>query len=319
MKKHFAIGVILKNEGAYIAEWIAYHHLLGFDSFYLLDNDSTDDSWQVIGTISKHIPIRKEKFPYLGDANVCFPAYSWILQKAREDEVDYLALIDLDEFFFPESKGGSFRDSLESLFLDDEVSAVGINWCCYGTSGHFLKPEGLVTECFTRHSSKEFSVNHHYKSIVRPERVSHVINTHQMGLHRGKYIHSDGSQLEPHPDHPFGLSQKVCWDGIRLNHYVLKSTEEFILNKALKGCGESGAKIKGEEYYSHHNQNGLNSARLPFPADQIQKTITVWLPPAKSGIMGRAFKRVFRKIKKRWQKFRHCRRKRSLAKEESLT
>ena len=38
-----AAVVIAKNESEYIAEWVAYHIVQGFEKIYLYDNDSTDN------------------------------------------------------------------------------------------------------------------------------------------------------------------------------------------------------------------------------------------------------------------------------------
>ena len=39
-----AICAIAKNEGPYLREWVAYHHLLGFDPIIVYDHESDDES-----------------------------------------------------------------------------------------------------------------------------------------------------------------------------------------------------------------------------------------------------------------------------------
>ncbi len=39
---HSAICVLVRNEARYLAEWLAYHRLVGIDHVYLYDNNSTD-------------------------------------------------------------------------------------------------------------------------------------------------------------------------------------------------------------------------------------------------------------------------------------
>ena len=39
-----AMAAITKNEGPFIAEWVAYHYLLGVEHFIIYDNGSTDGS-----------------------------------------------------------------------------------------------------------------------------------------------------------------------------------------------------------------------------------------------------------------------------------
>ena len=43
------IGSTMRNEGPYLKEWIEFHLARGFEKFYIADNDSTDDSLNVLG------------------------------------------------------------------------------------------------------------------------------------------------------------------------------------------------------------------------------------------------------------------------------
>ena len=43
MNPRLAIGAIVKNEGPYLLEWIAFHRVVGVDRFFIADNASTDE------------------------------------------------------------------------------------------------------------------------------------------------------------------------------------------------------------------------------------------------------------------------------------
>ena len=47
-KYNFAIIAIVKNEGKYIEEWIDYHKLIGFEKFYIYNNESSDNTESVL-------------------------------------------------------------------------------------------------------------------------------------------------------------------------------------------------------------------------------------------------------------------------------
>ena len=42
-----AMAAITKNEGPFIAEWVAYHYLLGVEHFVIYDNRSDDATVEV--------------------------------------------------------------------------------------------------------------------------------------------------------------------------------------------------------------------------------------------------------------------------------
>ena len=48
-----AVVAILKNEGAYLKEWLDYHLLAGVNHFYLYDNDSPDNQAEVVAPYVK--------------------------------------------------------------------------------------------------------------------------------------------------------------------------------------------------------------------------------------------------------------------------
>jgi len=43
-----AICAIVKDERRYLAEWIAYHSVIGFDHFFLYDNGSSDTTLAIL-------------------------------------------------------------------------------------------------------------------------------------------------------------------------------------------------------------------------------------------------------------------------------
>lgn len=43
-----AIVAIIKNEGQYIEEWLRYHIVAGVQKFFLYDNDSSDNTREIL-------------------------------------------------------------------------------------------------------------------------------------------------------------------------------------------------------------------------------------------------------------------------------
>ena len=47
-KYFIAVACIIKNEGPYLKEWLEYHKLIGVEHFYVYDNESTDDTKDIL-------------------------------------------------------------------------------------------------------------------------------------------------------------------------------------------------------------------------------------------------------------------------------
>ncbi|WP_175836411.1 glycosyltransferase family 2 protein [Burkholderia anthina] len=251
------IAAIFKNECEFIVEWIAYHRAIGVDEFIIFDNESVDGSGELLAKLEKIGIITFVSFPNPPGQRPQLPAYSAMLA-ACPDSVDVLAFIDADEFIFPMDNETSIRSYFEDIFSNEEISALALNWAIYGSSGHVFLSEGLVIDRFKKMAKMDFGVNNHYKSVVRPGRVEFFENPHHAQLKSGRYVNSKGEDIVYHPVHGHGLSHDVMWEGARINHYAVKSLEEFLVGKSRKGSASRELRVKHEAYFRRHDKNDVD-------------------------------------------------------------
>ena len=62
-KYSLAISAIMKNEGAYLDEWIKYHICAGVEKFYLYDNESSDNTHEILEPYIKSGIVELKYFP----------------------------------------------------------------------------------------------------------------------------------------------------------------------------------------------------------------------------------------------------------------
>ena len=80
---------------------------------------------------------------------------------------------------------------------------------------------------FRKHSHPEHKLNTHVKSIVDPRRVCTMTGCHEAARVSGKAVDSHGVPLTK------GFRDRVPQqDVIRINHYAVKSYEEFLAKRA---------------------------------------------------------------------------------------
>ena len=219
-----AIVCAAKNEGPYLKEWIEYHKLVGVERFYFYDNLSEDNTKEVLdpyiidGTVVYH------KLPNHPITNI-FPqieAYNDAIYKYR-DRTRWMAIIDVDEFIVPVEK-----DSIQDFLADyDPYPAVVANWVCFDSNGHLEKPTahgGLVTANYTRvRKDHNHRLDRTIKSIVNPKLVINYISEHN-----GLYYHNLSGVSENFKPVRGIFSNVHSSDKIRINHYSIKSREEYI-------------------------------------------------------------------------------------------
>lgn len=243
-KHYLSVVVIAKNEGPYFKEWLDWHISQGVEKFYVYDNESTDGTKEVLQPyIEKGIVV----YTYFPGYRKQLAAYDDCLKKHRYD-TRWLAVIDMDEFIIP-LKNTSIPEYLKDF---EDFPVVEINWLCYGSSGQKQRLPGGVMERFKRHSLPNHELNHHVKSIVNPRRVYGMIGCHEAARINGKAADSNGNHV------------KVSWrdreplhDRIKINHYAVRSYEEFIEKKG-RGRASGPTRQLEDEYFRQFDLNDLS-------------------------------------------------------------
>lgn len=264
-----AVAAIFKNEGPYILEWIAFHRTVGVDRFFIADNASDDGSTEFLAALDRAGLVTHIPFPGTSGRAPQLPAYAEILRRHGQ-EADWIAFVDADEFLLPAAPEVSIRPLLAALAPRPEIGAVAVNWALYGSSGEEMAREGLVVERFTARAARDTLFNHHYKSILRPAAFAGMHETpHLFRLRRGYVtVHADGSTAEPYDGLHHGLSRAIPWAPVRLNHYVVKSREEFFERKRPRGRATQNAQ-RDAAFFATHDRN---EERDPMPNWLVEAT-----------------------------------------------
>lgn len=261
------IAAIFKNEHPFIVEWLAYHRVLGISKFFIADNESDDETGELLAALSslgylKFITHKTE----LGEKPQ-MAAYQ-TLADTFKNEVDWLCYIDADEFLRPATEGQSIVDALKDVLSDADVGAVAVNWALYGSSKWVTADSRAVIERFTLRAKKECGANRHYKTIIRTGAYKSAGgNPHAFVLEGAyKYSATDGRKLGV--GEIDGLTDSATWDGLRINHYVVKSRSEFFTKKRPRGRPNGDLRPVG--FFAQHD---INDERDEFSRSFIEDVI----------------------------------------------
>src|SRR5215471_5354856 len=212
-----AICTIFRNEAAYLQEWIEFHHLVGFERFYLYQNRS-DDGWQAV--LEPYVRARLVEVTDWPIESPCqLAAYQDFIDR-HSGENRWVAFIDCDEFLFSPSCA-TVGDALAGL-VAESWGAIGVNWVCFGSSGQDRQTGGLVIERFTVRPENGFGPNRHIKSLIRMDRVEATgPDPHHFRVNGGTFSEIGEEVVGP-------LSKQVSHNLLRINHYITKSREEYL-------------------------------------------------------------------------------------------
>jgi hypothetical protein len=222
-----AICAIFKDEARYLLEWLAFHRLIGVDSFVLYDNGSTDGGPDLIrrSHFARHVTLID--WPGVG---MQIPAYQDFCAN-HAAKFDWAAVIDLDEFIMPVG-GDTIREPLTRRAYSD-FSSILLQWFVFGPSGHRRRPDGLVIESYTRRLTDSFPTNLHVKPLVRGRAVSTASSTPHIINVSGPTCNTRGQTVLSYAEQPL-----ECHDVLAINHYFTKSRDDWV---AKLGRGKADA------------------------------------------------------------------------------
>lgn len=242
---YLAVCAIAKNEGPYFEEWIEWHRKQGVEKFYIYDNESTDGTREILAPYVEKGIVDYTFFP---GHRKQLAAYDDCFERHRL-ETRWLAFIDLDEFIVP------IRDNSIPKFLKrfEQFPAVEINWLIYGSGGAKTKTPGTMMERFKYHSQPTHYLNRHVKSIVDTHRVFTLIGCHEAARISGHAADSHGNPIKKH-----FREREPQQDVIRINHYAVRSYEEF-LDKQTRGRASGTNRTVKSEYFDKYDLNDIQS------------------------------------------------------------
>lgn len=260
------ITSIQRNRAPWIKEWVAFHHLAGFNKFYIYLHKCTDDTEKIIRNLQKSFDIKMINVePFRLSPQV--PVYQESYSKFGK-EVDWMAFIDSDEFLFPTSTK-TMQDALKE-FDGKKISALGFYWSIFGSSGHKKEPEGLIIENFKYKAANGYPNNRHIKSIIKGGQKGIIaVDPHFFETPLGTFdeilrpVTTGFTEYEP------------SYEKFRINHYITQSREYYLNFK--KHAGTSADNIstyaRPRGWWQEHDKNDIKDSSLDRFISPLKKLL----------------------------------------------
>ena len=236
--KSVAICVVVKlsslSELDDIQEWIEYHQLLGISNIYIYDNNSTINIKEILKrytrvTVHTIVGTKIQRLSY----DICLKSYGKLH--------DWLALIDVDEFVVLNTK----KILIDYLTDFNSYGALVLFEKFYGSSNHSTRPIGGVLQNYNECKSTDYM-----KSIINTKAVyANDIHTPLQFVNGYYFVNSE----RKHSCDSNKIRSKclMTFQDIWINHYSVKSVEEFEIKK-IKGGGNG--KFRQDSFYNWTNE-----------------------------------------------------------------
>lgn len=259
--RRIVLVAIVRDEREYLLEWLAWHRCQGFTRFILGDHESRDGTTELLEALQDAGVVERRAVRDIPGQVTQVAFYNRVARGFPRGADPILGFLDADEFVLGDGRGRLAR-KVARVFRDNDVSALGLNWRIYGSSGYDRPTTGPVLLRFAAHAEQAFEENRWTKSFVRLSRLAEA-DVHYAKLRSGRYVDARGHALEPETA---GLHRtaSVTWDGLFVGHFAVKSRREFEDKKRRRGSATKGKDTeKGPRYFQVLDRNERQAPLAP--------------------------------------------------------
>lgn len=225
-----------KNENRYLKEWLDYHICVGVNHFYLINQDGSAESKDILLAYEKAGYVTQYDWTHLQNK---YEGPTFFFQKNRNHlgnirvaknhrhETRWLLKIDVDEFLFSKDTTKSVSELIET-YDAKKINYLRIPRIDFGSSGLITPPKGGVLSNYTQRESSSSN----YKDCAST-----------LFLNNNSYCYSQHywSYKWLKKGHALTLSDQ---DNLRINHYYTKSKEEYFQRQNIS----RGRRISEEDF-----------------------------------------------------------------------
>lgn len=272
-----ALAVLcVRNEAAFLLEWLAHHRAAGFTDFLVFSNDCQDGTDQMLDRLAElgQLAHVRNDGPY-DKGGIQFTALKAADRHPLMKAADWVMVLDIDEFVCVKTGGGQLADLLAAL---PQADAVTLTWRLFGNGGIVGYEDRPVTEQFTRCAPEVIHWPWRaamFKTLYRNDGTYGKCGVHRprdardpARLAQVRWYDCEGRALgedfrrqrlfNDYGRRNTGLAQ--------LNHYPLGAMESYVL-KADRGRINRQAAL-GMDYWTERNYSSVadDAARRLAPA-----------------------------------------------------
>jgi len=259
---HLAI-LCVRNEAAFLLEWLAHHRAVGFDDFLVYSNDCQDgtdlmlDRLHELGLVT-HV---RNDGPY-DNGGIQFTALKNAAKHKLVKGAKWILPLDVDEFVNIHC-GDHTLSALHAAIPD--ATAITLTWRLFGANGQLRYQDTPILETFTHAApavmhwpwrAAMFKTLYRNNNIYKKPGVHRPRDINEKKIDQARWFDGNGAPL------PEQFVQKRIFSNfgrdnyglVQLNHYPLGAIESYVL-KADRGRAVHSDHMLGLDYWVERNFN----------------------------------------------------------------
>jgi hypothetical protein len=251
----------VRNEGAFLLDWLAHHFACGVTHVVALSNDCQDGTDRMLDRMAEIAPLThiRNEGPY-DKGGIQFTGLKLADQTPAVREADWLLPLDIDEFVNVHTGDRTLPALIAAL---PEATAITLTWRLFGNAGVVRYLDRPVPRQFTRAAPV---VMHWpwraamFKTLVRNDGTYQKLGVHrprapdQARIETARWFDGEGRALDAQfrTRRLFSQYGRSNYALAQLNHYALGAMESYVL-KADRGRAVHSEHALGMDYWVERN------------------------------------------------------------------
>lgn len=292
----------VRNEGAFLLEWLAHHRAAGVTDFLVYSNDCQDGTDTMLDRLAEMGWLTHERNdgPY-DKRGIQFTALKAAEKHPLVKRADWLLPLDIDEFVNIHTGDHTLPALINAL---PDATAITLTWRLFGNAGQVRFQDKPITETFTKAAPDV--LHWPWRAVMFKTLYRNDGSYAKLGVHRPRqpddaaaisWFDGCGRRLGPQfrNQRLFSDYGQTNYDLVQLNHYPLGAMESYLLKSDRGRAVHDGDKLS-MDYWVERN----------FCAQEDTSVLS--LAPSRQAIHNELFKdKTLKKLHESAVKWRHDR------------
>lgn len=279
MTRYLAV-LTVRNEGAFLLEWLAHHRAVGFTDFLVFSNDCDDGTDLMLDRLDQMGLLTHIRNDGPHEGGVQWAAYKIADKHPLVAAADWIMTLDADEFVNIHVGDHSLNALTDAL---PQATAITLTWRLFGNNGVERFQDRPITTQFTAAAP---AVMHWpwrafmFKTLYRNDGTYRKLGVHRprspdhSRVDMANWMDCCGRVLDDRFKRqqifsPFGRDN---YQLAQLNHYPLGAMESFVV-KRDRGRAVHEADQLGMSYWVDRNWNQDQDTTIAAVADRVNAVL----------------------------------------------
>jgi len=263
---------MMKDEGAYVIEWVAHHLAIGFSDLVVYTNDCSDGTDDMLIRLEE-LGLCHHRRNVIAEGIRPQPS---ALGYAQDEPVvqnsDWVMVFDADEFLSIKYGDGTL-DDLIAAAVAQGANGIVVTWRIFGSGGVVDWSRAPVSEQYLWAAPQTWNKGWGVKTLFK-----FSADKWKLGIHRPKmkakwvetefpdqvkWLNGSGREMEDYFKFRGwrSITRTVGYDWVQLNHYAVKSVDSYAIRK-MRGNVNNKADKYNSDYWSLQDRNEVRDETM---------------------------------------------------------